>query len=301
MPKIAINKIVVDPTVQIRRADHEPTIRRYEESFDKLPPVVVFDVPGEGRLLADGFHRIAAAERLGRREIDATLRKGTREDVLEFAVIANTKNADPLSPDERDAGIRRLKQLHPGWSQQQVADSMSISKSTVVNILQADEVAQQVVTRNRLSTTHYREIGRAPKEKWQPLASAAEKRNWSTDATALAARNLKDDRIPEQHKRDILKGKADPVVVTADGQFAVPADVIGRQLREMEANDAVFALERALEHLAKLRLFRPEAIVGTVGRERLQRLIKELPEDIAFMEEVVVAARKQSRKMEVVK
>ena len=79
MPKIAINKIVVDPTVQIRRANHEPTIRRYEESFDKLPPVVVFDVPGEGRLLADGFHRIAAAERLGRREIDATLRKGTRE------------------------------------------------------------------------------------------------------------------------------------------------------------------------------------------------------------------------------
>ena len=98
MPKIAINKIVVDPTVQIRRANHEPTIRRYEESFDKLPPVVVFDVPGEGRLLADGFHRIAAAERLGRREIDATLRKGTREDVLEFAVIANTKNGTRCLP-----------------------------------------------------------------------------------------------------------------------------------------------------------------------------------------------------------
>src|SRR3989442_10872953 len=106
MPKIAIKEIEIDTTIQIRRGNHEPTIRRYEESFEKLPPVDVFRTP-EGDLLADGFHRVAAAERLGKREIQATIHKGTREAALEFAVTANMKNADPLSPEERDDGIRR--------------------------------------------------------------------------------------------------------------------------------------------------------------------------------------------------
>jgi ParB-like chromosome segregation protein Spo0J len=248
-------------------------------------------------LLADGFHRLAAAERLGHRSIEATIRKGSREAALEFAVIANTKNADPLTPEERDIGIRRLKQLHPDWSQSKIAETMSISQPTVAGVMAADEVARTVITGNNgsLTTKHYREIGRAPKEAWQPLATAAAKRNWSGDVTALAARNLKDSRIPEEQKRKILRGTADPVVVTPDGQFAVPADVIGRQIRGMEANDAVLALERALEGLARLRLFSASAIIKTAGHERIERLIAELPDSIDFMREVLNEAKSSRR------
>jgi ParB-like chromosome segregation protein Spo0J len=299
MPKLAIKNIDIDPTVQVRRGNHEPTIRRYEESFDKLPPVDVFNTP-DGLLLADGFHRVAAAERLGKREIEARVHKGAREDALEFAVTNNTKNGDPLSSDERDDGIRRLRQLHPDWPIQKIADAMSVSKATVSNVAQADEVARSVFTGKQLSTSHYREIARAPKDKWEPLAKAASERGWSRDATALAARNIKDDRIPEERKRAILKGRADPVIITPEGQFAVPADVVGRQIKDMAANDAVLALERALEVLSKLRLFRSEVIVSTIGRPRLDRLMEEMPGYIAFMEEVMNAAKKQSRKMEVI-
>src|SRR5207245_217529 len=142
--KLAIKDIIVDPTIQIRRANHEATIQRYEESFEKLPPVDVFKTP-DGLLLADGFHRVAAAQRLKLREISADIHKGTREDALEFAGVANTKNGDPFTPEERDEGIRRLRQLHPDWTNVRIAQAMSVSEDTVRHVVQADLVARAVV------------------------------------------------------------------------------------------------------------------------------------------------------------
>jgi len=290
--KLAIDSITIDPTVQIRRSNHEPTIRRYEESFDKLPPVDVFETP-DGLLLADGFHRVAAAQRIGLAEVEAKVHKGSRAEALEFAVLSNTKNADPLSPEERDDGIRRLKQLHPGWSTSQIADAMSVSPNTVQRVFRIDEVKRSTlpaVSRDTPSDRHYREVARAPREAWQPLVKAAQDRNWSSDATALAVKNLKDERVPESKKQELLEGKADPVVVREDGQFAVPPEVVSRQIKDMEENDAMLAFLKALEALARARLFRVEAIIQPATGEVLDRWAKELPGDIAFLREVLEGA-----------
>lgn len=302
MTTLAIEKIEVDPTIQIRRGNREETLRRYEDAFDKLPPVDVFDT-SDGLLLADGFHRIAAAIRLGKQSINAKVHKGTRQDALEHAVIANTKNADPLTSEERDDGIRRLRQIHPKetWSLRRIAEAMSVSEVTVRRVFDIDEVQQATfpdASRDAPANSHYREIARAPKEHWQPLVKATQQRGWTRDVTAQAVQNLKDDRIPKEQKRKILKGEADPVVITPEGEFAVPADVAGRRLREMTANDAQLALERALAALARLRLFRPEAIVATMGADRRRHLMAEMPGYVAFMEEIVSAAK--SRKLEAV-
>jgi ParB-like chromosome segregation protein Spo0J len=308
---LPIDRIVVDPSIQIRRGNHEQTIERYMAAFEKLPPVDVFDTGegnGNGRyLLGDGFHRMASAERLGLHEIDANIHTGTRQDAAEFAVVANTKNADPLTPEERDEGIRRLRQLHPDWSSRQIADAMSVSQSTIKRVFQVDEVKRETLvgrlteSRDSLTDTHFAEIAPAPRESWTPLANAAADRGWTRDVTRLAVKNLTDDRIPQERKEAILSGEADPVVVTPDGQFAVPADVIGRQLREMQANDAVLALERALEQLAKLRLYRPEAIIDTAGGPRIDRLIAELPGYVSFLEELLTVAKRDRGKVSVVK
>jgi ParB-like chromosome segregation protein Spo0J len=285
--ELALAKVVVDPTIQIRRTNHEPTIRRYEDSFEKLPPVDVFDT-AEGLLLADGFHRFAAADRLGLKKISANVRKGTRQAALEWAVINNTKNADPLTPDERDDGIRRLKQLHPDWTLRRLADAMSVSHITVKRALEVQEVKREVMAPvTRVTDSHFAEVAAAPKQQWEPLVKAVEQRGWSRDATRLAVRNLKDSRVPEKHKRDLLKGKADPVIVTGNGEFAVPADVVGRQIRDMEANDAILAFQRALEYLAKARLFKVEAIVGDADQRLLKTWVRELPGDIEFLNDVV--------------
>lgn len=79
--KLRIRDIDADASIDIREHMDETTIQEYMDIFDRLPPVVVFDTP-EGRLLADGFHRLAAAERLGRPEIEAEVRTGTRDDAL---------------------------------------------------------------------------------------------------------------------------------------------------------------------------------------------------------------------------
>lgn len=293
MKELGLAEIVVDPTIQIRRSNHEPTIRRYEESFEKLPPVDVFDTP-EGLLLADGFHRFAAAQRLGQNKVKANVHKGTREEALEFAVIANTKNADPLTPEERDDGIRRLKQLHPDWSNRKIADAMSVSEATVRAVFRVDEVKQRTFKSGAYayapSDTHYREIARADPEHQQPLVTATQKREWSTDLTALAVQNLRSDKVPAERKREILAGEADPTMVTEDGQLAVPAEVVGREIRNIEANDATLAFLRALEAIAKARLFRVEAILEPATGEVLDRWAKQLPGDIGFLQQVLDAA-----------
>ena len=195
--KLDLQKIEVDPTVQIRRINHEETIQRYQESFDKLPPIDVFETP-DGILLADGFHRMAAAERLGLSEIEVKVHKGSREEALEHAVIANTKNADPLTPEERDDGIRRLKQLHPERSDRQIAEAMSVSHTTVRRVYQIDEVKKATFsggTRVPPSDSHYCEIANAPKEHWQPLVEATEKRGWTRDVTAHVNERSKVTRL----------------------------------------------------------------------------------------------------------
>ncbi|MGH8615814.1 MAG: ParB/RepB/Spo0J family partition protein, partial [Gammaproteobacteria bacterium] len=235
---VALKDITVDPTIQIRRSNHEPTIRRYEESFDKLPPVVVFKT-ADGMLLADGFHRVAAAERLGKYHVEAEIKKGTRDDALEYAVVANTKNADPLTPDERDEGIRRLKQLHPKWTLREIAEVMSVSYVTVKRVFDVDEVRRSVVVPvTRVTTSHYSEIAAAPKKDWEPLVKAAEKRAWSRDDTRQAVQNLKDPNVPAEHKRSMLAGRADPLIPTESGLAASPG-VVSRRLRDMQANDAL--------------------------------------------------------------
>ena len=57
----------------------------YVAHLDDATPVVVFNVDGI-LLLADGHHRVAAAEQLGRSTVRAEVRQGQRSDALAFAV-----------------------------------------------------------------------------------------------------------------------------------------------------------------------------------------------------------------------
>lgn len=291
MTTVPISDLIIDPTVQIRRTTHDATITRYMEVFDLLPPPTVVRAK-EGLILADGFLRVAAGSKLGRREIPVIIRSGTRNDALEIAVVANTKNGEPLTIEERDLGIGRLGAL--GHSQRDIAKEMSVSQAVVSSVLAAAKVGRRVViTRNHgeqpLTTTHFREIARANEHQWQPLAEAAVRRGWSSAHVALAVKNLNQPEVSAAHKRALLQGKANPVIVTEDGEVAVPTDLAEREVRARQRNDALLKLDRALEALAALRTSNIRSIVSLADADRRDRIRKELPGDIKFLQDLLHA------------
>ncbi len=94
----------VDPEAHLDLA----RVERYAELLDALPPVVVFDTP-EGLLLADGYHRVAAARRRGLETVEAEVRLGTRHDALRYAATVGAAQRG-ISPEEAAVYIRRRSQ-----------------------------------------------------------------------------------------------------------------------------------------------------------------------------------------------
>ena len=102
---IFIADLVQQPILEGRGYLDESRVAYYAEHFEEAEPVTVFEV--EGRLLlADGYHRLAAAQRLGRQAIRAEVRRGGKREALEFAVEHAVKQRG-LSRGEVTAAIAR--------------------------------------------------------------------------------------------------------------------------------------------------------------------------------------------------
>jgi hypothetical protein len=93
---------LIDPE---RNLDLE-RVERYAQMLDDLPPVTVFRLP-EGLLLADGYHRLAAARRLGRASVAATIMVGSTSDALRFATQLAMRERGLSEQQARDAIQRR--------------------------------------------------------------------------------------------------------------------------------------------------------------------------------------------------
>ena len=78
---------------------------RYAENLDALPPIVVFDT-GDGYLVADGYHRLAAAQARGRETIDAEMHHGSRHDALHYAATVGAAQHG-ITADQAMEYIRR--------------------------------------------------------------------------------------------------------------------------------------------------------------------------------------------------
>jgi len=91
----------IDPEAHLDAARAE----RYAGTLDALPPLVVFDTP-EGLLLADGYHRLAAARRRGLETIEAEVRSGSRHDALRYAAKVGAAQRG-ISPEEAASYIER--------------------------------------------------------------------------------------------------------------------------------------------------------------------------------------------------
>ena len=89
--KVKIDEL--DLSLQTRCGTDLETIQNYAEAMAdgaQFPDVTVF-TDGRRNWLADGFHRVEAARRIGRTTIAADVRKGTEDDAVVFGGTANNK------------------------------------------------------------------------------------------------------------------------------------------------------------------------------------------------------------------
>lgn len=125
---------------QIRDGLNEAAVERYAETLQAVeaiawpfPPVVLNQTP-TGYVCVDGAHRIAAAMKAGREEVEAKVVTLSDADAKVEAARANMNNGLPLSASERKKAIARLIELRPSWADTAIARLMGVHRNTVARV-----------------------------------------------------------------------------------------------------------------------------------------------------------------------
>jgi hypothetical protein len=105
VPRLSVAKILANAPIDPEAHLDAARVERYTRMLDVLPPAVVFDT-AEGLLLADGYHRLAAARRLGLETVEAEVRSGSRHDALRYAARVGAAQRG-ISPEEAAYHIER--------------------------------------------------------------------------------------------------------------------------------------------------------------------------------------------------
>jgi hypothetical protein len=127
---VTVDDLVLDPNLNLRDRLDDFTVERYAEAWDRMPPVTVFAVDGRW-LLADGFHRHAAAVKLGRRTMPAEIRSGTFADALDFVAGVNLFHGLPLTRAERRRAVEVKLRLHHDWSDRRLSEELGASRELI--------------------------------------------------------------------------------------------------------------------------------------------------------------------------
>mgnify|MGYP000931512482 FL=1 len=135
---LRIDNICTDGGTQSRAQMNWLTVTDYAAEMAEgatFPPVVVFH-DGAVYWLADGFHRIEAAKRLGLVDIDADVRAGSQRDALLYSVGANAKHGLRRRDEDKAFAVKLLLSDNEWryWSDREIARACHVSPTTVGNV-----------------------------------------------------------------------------------------------------------------------------------------------------------------------
>jgi hypothetical protein len=132
---IEVTKIRRDGGTQSRAGMNGPVVYEYADLMKEgveLPAVVVFH-DGQDYWLADGFHRVAAADELKHRFINADVRQGTQRDAVLYSVGANSAHGLRRTNDDKRRAVTTLLQDKEWvvWSDGEIAKRCGVSQPFV--------------------------------------------------------------------------------------------------------------------------------------------------------------------------
>lgn len=116
MEMLSVPELIADPAIGEATHLDQDRVARYAEILDHLPPIEVFQTP-EGLILADGYHRVAAAHRAGASVIAAEIHHGSRHDVLRFAVAKGARQHGLSESEVRTRLMERHRKTPPDRAQ----------------------------------------------------------------------------------------------------------------------------------------------------------------------------------------
>lgn len=147
MTQIDIDKIRIDGGTQSRKQVYEDVVIGYTEHLldgGEMPDVVVFN-DGKHIWLADGFHRVHAHRRAGRKTVGCDVRNGTKRDAFIFSRGANAEHGLPRTNEEKRLVVMsvlddiELCEL----SDREIAKMCHVSNMTVGRIKKAKELEKK--------------------------------------------------------------------------------------------------------------------------------------------------------------
>lgn len=170
---LKLNEVTVDNDLNPRvGALDQVAVLEYREALEDLPPMHVFEVPGEGYLLVAGFHRFAAYELAGAAEAIFVVHEGDRDAAAEFADLDNLQHGIQLTRAEKRGVISRQLKRHPDWSDSRLARACHTTDKTVRSVREDLEQRSEIPRLDKLvgadGITRPREIERPTPEPVAP-------------------------------------------------------------------------------------------------------------------------------------
>jgi len=227
--RLPVTSVHEDPEVQLREGldmDRVIAMVEFEEEGGHLPPITVV---GADNLLGDGHHRLAAARRAGKVEIDAERVEGGKDEAIVVAIQRNDiATTQPLTRQERNAGVKIL--LRSGWGQERIAKATGVHQTTIMDIHNSlamrGQIAKKaggkgspkpvatlpVAVHEKLKDTTLTRIAKLPLEQQAPFAAAVADAGISEPRVREAIAKVRTGMSPEAAVEDVTPaGRVMPV------------------------------------------------------------------------------------------
>jgi hypothetical protein len=150
--QLLVESIRIDGQTQSRERINEETVTEYAEALQRQgyggqamqappgsrpgpvwPPVTAF-FDGTDYWMADGFHRLLAVKRTGRKNIATDVKEGSREDAAWAACGANQTHGLRRTNADKRKSVEVALRLHPELSDGAVASHVGVSREFVLRV-----------------------------------------------------------------------------------------------------------------------------------------------------------------------
>ena len=134
--RLKLAMIVLDAGTQIRAQLDDDTVEEYAAAMKegaKFPPAMVFH-DGSQYLLADGFHRVAAAVRNGFKDFAFDVRAGSKSETLKYALSANAQHGLKRTNADKRRSVELALMEWPHFADAELARICAVGNKFVGDI-----------------------------------------------------------------------------------------------------------------------------------------------------------------------